>query len=291
MPAETDFFALLRDEKEPVRRIKLTQEVQQSLTSLFAVAGQTLVDPTLEQIPFEGAYRPDEGEVLFIPDFKLPEQVTSALLEPTACEDLKLTNAVLPNIRAVFTGSPDGKSATFQAFKRTQFLSTKGISIILSGDTFRRLDTPGLNIGERVDALFDSERLYFRSYLDARRALDLAEYYREATDKDIATFAALPSVRFADATSLQKNADSWVRRRIAIIQDKGVLEKVAPASIHAAAIAYNVPLNLISDGGNEALLLPDDKKGLKAALKFLDEDYYTGPVSGQQYVSNSKRTL
>ena len=36
---------------------------------------------------------------------------------------------------------------------------------------------------------------------------------------------------------------------------------------------------------------PDDKKGLKALLRFLDEDIYQSPISGNRFQTNSKRKI
>ena len=287
-----NFFALTRDLHNPVRRIKLSRDVQDSLTEAFSLAAARLVNPAVDQIPFDGSYKPDDDEVSFNEPFVMPEVILSAIREPATVEDLRL-GLDAPDIRAIFSGNSDDAQSQvlFQQFQRTQFLTPKGISIILSGDTFKRLTDPGLNIGDEVHLIFRNKRLLFRSFFFARRILTLSDYYREATDKDLESFLAIPSIVFDDPASLQRNADTWVRRRVALIQDSGILRDHAPSAIRAAASAYNVWFETRNEGGQEVLVLPSDKKALKDALRFLDENYYQGPLSGKRYVTNSRRAI
>lgn len=288
----TNFFALVRTAANPVRRIKLARDVQQTLSELFVQAASQMLHEDIEHVPFQGSYRPDESEILVINDFKVPTEIWSALKEPTSCDDLDLGSRELPNIRAIFTGETGEKPwVALQAFQRNQFLTRRGISIVLSGDTFRRLEAPGLSIGEDVDAHFQDNKLFFQSFYAARRVLDLNEYYREATDRDVESFASLPSVSFSHPASLQRNADSWVRRKIALIQDRGILSEHTPIAIHKAAADYGLSVEVQGEGDQAVLVFPDSKKSLKSLLKFLDEDYYSGPVTGAKYLSNSKRTV
>ena len=286
-----NFFALVRHDPDPVRRIRLTHDVQDALSALFMEQAGKLVHPDFERVPFDGHYRPDDSEILSISPFQMPETIWAALREPAACEDLVFGTEAAPNIRAIFTGSFEKKWVAFQAFQRSQLLTRRGISIILSRNTYRRLEEPGLNIEEQVDVFFENDALLFRSFHRAKMILDLSQYYREATDQDLESFGKLPAVYFKDPQTLRVHADTWVRRKVALIQDRGVLTTSDPKVIVAAAREYGLGLSLHNKNGTDALVFPSDKKELKSLLKFLDEDYYTGPVSGSRYISNSKRQL
>lgn len=287
-----NFFALTRDEQQPVRRLKLAREVQVLLSEAFALAAANLLNPDVEQIPFNGSYKPDQDEISYIEGFDMPDEIWAAIREPTSVEELRL-GLDAPNIRAIFTGATDeaARVVVFQQFRKTQFLTPKGISIILDRGTFKRLEDPGLNISDEVHMIYSRERLFFRSFFVAQRILPLSDYYREATDHDLATFAAIPRLTFADPDSFERNADTWVRRRVALIQDSGIMERLSPAEIQKAAEAYRLPIQTKQQDGQEKLVLPSDKKGLKEILRFLDENYYTGPLSGRQYLANSRRPV
>ena len=94
-------------------------------------------------------------------------------------------------------------------------------------------------------------------------------------------------ISVADEMKFVAMADAQVRRKVALIRDHGVLEKAAAATIAGAASKYGLPITVIKG----KIQLPSDKSGLKAALKLLDEDYFTSELTGNRFVSNSKRRL
>lgn len=280
-------FALLRDGEDSVQRVPLDEDARSQATSILKVAANELLSPNLERIVFDGRCRPDTDEILVAPDFSLPASVVAALAEPLACEPVLLARGEpLPRIRAFFTGGRDGNWVAFQAFRPNQFLVRKGLSLLFRQGIFSALETPGINIRDDVDLCFEDGQLVFRSFQVARSILDLSGYFQEATEQELTAFAE--SVRFNDRQRFLRNADSHIRRRVALIRYNGILERYAAPAIVESARSHNIPLGLREVDGAEMLLLPDDKRELKAALKFLDEDYYKGPITGKPYVSNSK---
>ncbi|MEW5929504.1 MAG: Kiwa anti-phage protein KwaB-like domain-containing protein [Gemmatimonadota bacterium] len=279
-------FALMRGE-DVVRRLPLSHEARTEISGILNRAANALSSPELEQIAFDGRCRPDDDEVLTIRNFELPELIRTALGDPLSCEALKLSNHErAPAVRALFTGSPDASRVVFQAFRPNQFLTRSGLSLLFRNDMYSTLETPGLNVRNDVDLVFQNDQVFFRSFQTARSVLDLNNYFREATDDELHAFAA--TVRFDNPASFERNADTQVRRRVALIRYNGILEAFTPSAIHQAAVDHGIPLRIAHDGENEVLVFPDNKKQLKEVLKFLDEDYYRGPVTGKAYVSNSK---
>ena len=82
-------------------------------------------------------------------------------------------------------------------------------------------------------------------------------------------------------------ADSWIRRKIAMINDSKVLEKFSVADI--VKRAAKVGVKIAANGGK--IVLPNDKKLVKVILGFLDEEAYKGPFSKNTYLANSKRQV
>ncbi|HET9233186.1 MAG TPA: Kiwa anti-phage protein KwaB-like domain-containing protein, partial [Candidatus Eisenbacteria bacterium] len=213
----------------------------------------------------------------------------NALQNPLSIQHL--SDEELPAVHGLFTGSSNGKQISLQVFDRRRLLSTSGLSLILHRGTFRKLTDGGLTLDTKLAAAVEENRLYFHSFALARRLFDLSEYFREATDGDLATFVEHKAVLFDDPDSLMKNADSWVRKKVALILQSGILEKERPAKIATTAQKFGLAIEVQTVARRDKLRFPSEKKRLKELLHFLDEDYLTSILTGTNYLSNSKRRL
>jgi hypothetical protein len=86
-------------------------------------------------------------------------------------------------------------------------------------------------------------------------------------------------------------SDSWVRRKISLIQQSGILQNVPINEMKAVAIEFSIPFNTVAEDSGELITIPDNKSDLKKLLRFLDEDYYKSPLSKTKFITNSKRVL
>ena len=82
-------------------------------------------------------------------------------------------------------------------------------------------------------------------------------------------------------------ADTWIRRKIAMINDSGVLAKNSAAKIKR--LAKSAGIDIAVEG--KKIVLPNDKEQLKIVLGFLDEEAYKGPFSKATFLANSKRRI
>ena len=160
---------------------------------------------------------------------------------------------------------------------------------LVNQNTFERLSSFGINILDNVDCVFSSNVLLFSSYFSARQIFDLSNYYRVATDADVSNFINHNQIYVCNQETFESTADSWVRRKIALISDSGILNSLTANQIAEKASEYNLTINLTEQDGSAKLSIPDDKKEIKNILKFLDEDIYRGPLSSATYETNSKR--
>ena len=149
---------------------------------------------------------------------------------------------------------------------------------------------------DKLTAHFHNGTLYFTSYHNTKRFLDLADYYREATDTDLDDFAATDIFVFEDQASFKALADSIIRKKIAPLQKNEVLKDLTVTDIQTVANNFNAELPeehhiaiTVNDDGN--LVIPKDKKQLKELIRFLDEDYVTAPLTKRKCLTNSKQYL
>ncbi len=290
----TNLFALLDDEQTPIRRIPLTDGFQQELGNFFDDQHQRFVG-SRQEIEFTGSYNVDAGEIFRIQNYPLPGAIANALSNPLNCPILNLTEET-HRIKSLFTGiwTDQKKQVRFQVFDAGKLLK-KGWTLIGSGDTYKKLEEPGLILQDKLTALYIDGNLFFISYHNTKRFLDLNNYFIEATDGDLDTFAANELFQFEDQDSFKGNADSIIRKKIALLQKNNVLDNLSVNDIEAVSNEFNQHVGdehkitiAVNDG---KLIIPKDKKQLKELIRFLDEDYVTAPLTKRRCLTNSKKYL
>ncbi len=121
--------------------------------------------------------------------------------------------------------------------------------------------------------------------------LDLTQYYKEATDEDLKEFAKNEIINVDDVTNLVKMSDSWVRRKISLVMQSGILEEMNIEETKGTALLFGIELNTVNVDGRPTLVLPETKVELKKLLRFLDEDYFQSVLRSKPHLSNSKRQI
>lgn len=283
-----NFFVLAMVEDKPkVYRVTITSELQEELDALFLAQEQALRGDDVEEVPFDGSYSADESEILVIKDFVVPAELSAAAAHPLSVAPLDLSVVPLTAVYA-FIGAESGRLLC-QVFDRRRALTNKGLSIINTQGTFKRLVEQGLTLDDRLAAVLDKNTLRFRYFTAARRVFDLGDYYREATDEDLGDFTGSASLCVKDQAAFAAEADTWTRRKIAQILADGILDKVKPRALKKIAASYGIALQLVKVNGSEKILLPEERRELKKLLKFLDEDFFTSDITATRFISNSKR--
>lgn len=284
---------LLNDESEnPVYLLEVEKTTQNAICHTFAEASKPLLLEK-EIVPFDGSYKPNDDEGLCITNFHLPEVIKDAIRNPLGLQTLVYDKNTEIDIRAVFVGERTEAENTeiftvaFQRFRKEQYLSTKKYNLFFDKDTFILEDRWGIGITDNVDCLFTKTDLRFTSYYFARQVFDLSEYYRSATDDEVMSFSGNELLNIPDKAHFQSIADTWIRRKIAAINDSGVLKSNSVNKIKK--MAKNCGLEISVDNGK--LELPSDKKKLKEVLGFLDDEVYKGAFSEETYITNSKRKV
>lgn len=298
MPANnnaiTNLFALLDDEQTPIRRIPLTQGFQQELGTFFNEQQQTFTADK-QIIEFTGSYNVDSGEIFQIENYPLPVAISNALSNPLNNPVLDL-NTEIHRIKALFTGNwtDQQQQVNFQVFDAGKLLS-KGWTLIGSGNTYKKLEEPGLVLQDKLTAHYVNGNLLFVSYHNTKRFLDLNDYYTAATDTDLDSFSENDLFEFEDQDTFKGNADSIIRKKITHLQKNNVLDNLSINDIKTVAkdlnqnVAEEHQINIETSNGK--LVIPKDKKQLKKLIRFLDEDYVTAPLTKRRCLTNSKQYL
>lgn len=285
-----NLFALTNDPAKRIVKFNLSNPVQTDLTR-YIKDQEAVFDEAEQEIAFDGKYKPDPGEVLHIDNYDDIDDLKSAIENPLGVDEVEPTEEFFNEIKALFTGYTNQAGhikVLVQNFDRRKIISTNGLSIFHSANVYKKIEGIGLTVDYKLAATLEEGHLKFFSFHAARQIFDLSEYYKVATDDDVKDFAALDIIKATSTEHLLELSDSWVRRKISLIQQSGILQNVPLNEMKAVAIEFNIPFNTIIEGVTEVIAIPNNKSDLKKLLRFLDEDYYKSPLSITNFITNSK---
>lgn len=115
----------------------------------------------------------------------------------------------------------------------------------------------------------------------------MSDYYRSATDVEVNSFVKSEKLSIEDSVAFRGMANTWIRRKIAMINDSQVLVNYTASEIKMLAAESGIDIDI----KEEAIVIPNDKEKVKVILGFLDEAAYKGPFSQKTYLANSKRII
>lgn len=286
-------LVICADGNDTIMRIEIDVDTQKSICSTFADAVQSL---TAEKgkIEFDGRYKPEQDEILFISNFQLKDEIKDAVRNPIGVAAYEKTNGEYPPIKAVFVGEKADEgdtekfSVAFQRFRKEQYISTSNFNLFWTNNTFRHEKSYGISITDSIDCFYaPDEELQFASFYYARQVFDLSSYYRSATTQEVASFTSNENLCFENAQDFEIMANSSIRRKIAAINDSDVLKKYQAIEIKRLAQKAGILITV----KNQQIVIPNDKEQIKVILGFLDEEAYKGPFSQITFLANSKRKV
>lgn len=289
-----NLFALTDVPGMRILRVPVSQEVQVEITKVFIEQEEQFLSGIEEEIKFDGKYRPEEKELLVIDDFDDVDGLKMAVQNPLNTQELVLSEGVLEGVKALFVGYKDKKEAMrvlLQGFEKKRIISPKGFSIFHAGNTFKRFEGSGLTLDSKLTAVMENDALKFASFHFVRQIFDMSAYYKEATDQDLTNFAQHHALQVVELAEFIKTSDTWVRKKVGLIQQSGILEKYPPSEISAVAKLFSIDLPVTEVAGAQKIVFPKDRREVKRVLRFLDEDYYQSPLTTTKYLSNSKRAV
>lgn len=272
-----------------IKRVPLTGPLQTELQTVFGQQETAFRADRPNEVDFDGDWKPDDDELLVLdstPDADTMLQAVNA--NALALPSIDIANFDGENIRALFVGvGNDGaKRLLVQRFTAQQRLNRR-LAVFLRQNNFQRLTDPAFTIGTNLTCIIENGKIKFSSYSNLRMIFDLTNLYQEATDEDIDNFAAHASLNMADLNAFKGQASQTIRKLIHKIGSEGILDQHSVADIQSKAQEAGLALNV----ANGQIQVPQDQALARQFLRFLDDSLYEAPLSGQRYVSNSKRAI
>lgn len=274
-----NFYAILQDNS--VRSVGLVQPLIPEIQDIFLKKGAALLAQD-DLVEFDGNYRvhEDDDELLYV-TMALPGPVAEAKTNAMGIVPIDITK---DQIKALFWYEDD--TWYFQNFDARRLLRRKRI-LVLSKDTFDELKADAFVVEDMVNAVYKGGKYFFPSYNNANKIFSLSDIYHEATKPELVNFAANAKVSI-DEDWLVNKANSVIKRHISLLIDSKVLDFADTAIVKADALAYDVDITLDADG---KIVFPKNLKICKDVLTFLNEQFYTGPITKKRYRTNNKREV
>ncbi|WP_372529319.1 hypothetical protein [Parvularcula marina] len=238
---------------------------------------------------FDGDWKPDEDELLVLDNSdEVTDVVNAAIGNAVALPRINTTNFENEQIKALITceGAAGAERLLIQRFTGQQLLRRKR-AYLLDGNNFRELDEAAFTLGSSITCIVEDGELKFDSYHNLRAIFDVVDFYEEATDADIDTIAAHASINIPDVDGFKDDATQTIRKLVHKVMNSGVLDAHTSQEIHDRAADTGLTIDLI----NGVLQVPDDKALARQFFRFLDDSLYEAALSGQRYVTNSKRAI
>ena len=277
---------------DEVYRIEVDADTQKNVINTMTQALDKLIEGKTKLV-FDGSYKPNNDEILKIENFQLSDEIKDAIRDPLGEKCFEKENGEFPEIKAVFVGEriEDGETekfnVVFQRFRKEQYISTRWCNLFFDNNTFFQEKRYGISIADGIDCYYTDKELQFSSFYYARQVFDLSECYRSATDSEVDSFTTSSKLSLDNAEAFKGLANTWIRRKIAMINDSQVLENYSASEIKKRAKSVGVEI----DVKDKKVVIPNDKEKIKIILGFLDEEAYKGPFSQKTFLANSKRQL
>lgn len=272
------------------KRVRTSQAVQERLGPLFDGMEAIFFDGIEDEVEFDGGWKPDDSELLIINNnveaLALRDALTQNVL---ALPEIDTANFGNENIRALaVVKSHPGQNPRIliQAFSAQQILNRR-FTLLQEGNSFKQMTENAFAIGTTLNAVIDGNTLKFRSFHNLKKIFDLVEFYKAATDAELANFCGHAKFQVENVEEFKIASDQIVRKLVHAVSASGILDHHDVVTIAGRAAALGVEIDII-DG---RIRMPRDRKDIKLLLRFLDDAVYEGALSQQRYQTNSKRPL
>lgn len=241
------------------------------------------------EVAFDGDWNPDDDEILVLDaTAEANAMVAAASGNVLALPAINAGNFDAENIKALFIGVNTGAGLRLlvQRFTAAQVLSRK-FAVIANNNQFNQITDPAFNLATSLTCIIEGGQIKFESYHKLRAVIDVVEFFAAATDDDIDDFAGHASIVIADVPGLKALVTQTERKLIHKLASSGVLDAHTPQDIQTKANATGLAVNI----ANGQIVFPTDKQEIRRLLRFLDDSLYEAALSGQRYVTNSKRAI
>ena len=272
-----------------VKRVPVNAALQQPLTQLFHQQETAFRADRPNEVAFDGDWNPDDDELIVLDETaEAAAMIAAATGNVVALPLIDTANFEAENIKALFVkkGADGNTILLIQRFTAAQILNKK-FAVFAENNAFRKITDTAFSLATNLTCIVEGGKIKFDSYHKLRAIFDVNEFFAEATDQDIDDFAGHASVEIADVVAFKALSTQIERKLIHKLMTGNVLQDHTPSKIQKMAKKTGLVVTI----ANGKIVFPTGKQDIRRFLRFLDDSLYNAPLTGQRYVTNSKRAV
>ena len=270
-----------------VKEVPLNASAQEDVGDAFAQ--QEAAFRAGDEVPFDQDWLNEGHEIVTAP---IPSTVdVFARIDAgsaTAIDPIDTGN--LDEIRglAMRLGQDAEARVLVQLFAASQSLTRPALlSLLYEGGTYTRLQSPGFRLDDKLVCIAEHGLIKFRSLHNLGRVIDTSAIFSAATDSEVTAFATTYSSIFdiADVIGFVDNSSRNARKYMASLAKTGVLQNHTAQTLQAASAGTNLNISI----NNNRIVMPTRSGEVTELMRFLNDGRYVGPISGNPFITNSRR--
>jgi len=288
-----EFLTIVRNGKNnTIYRLAMEDELKEEMARNFTIPAGKWLDPALQRTAFDEMYSLSDAEIFEIKKFIPPDDLLNAMRFPQEYSEFNPATQGVADIKAIAAVSAKGSDITaiFKAISKTKKLEpAKNLMLVCTRRGYVRQTDPCLTIDDKIVAVYEGGSLFFRSPSSVKKIMSLKDYMKEANDLEMVSF--LESKFETNTEKILAVADTWMRKRFASLMESKLFEERTPLDIYDTAKSFSSELPIELSKDRTKLILPEEKQHIRMILKFLNEEYYKGMLTGKDYQTSSRRPL
>jgi len=287
-PEGIELFMIVASDDEPPRvvRASIGKEVGKFfLENVKHTLERKLAHEDLSLLEYEPLLHPDSESILFDEIRNVPRLVY--ILEEMGRSDLPVFSLDdLGSLRAYAIRLTNGVVA-FKKYSATKLLQkSKFIALLGENGTFTKLKGTAAALDRTIDCLSSAKAVFILSSAAAFESIfDHAEVMVSFVKGHAVELSNLGLVDHAEPLVEHCLNDTYKRKKLfKVLSRPELLKRLKPKDIAAAAKRRKLDIGFDADG--HAII--DSPRRAREYLKLLDEDFFSGEWTGQEYGAHSK---
>ena len=281
-------LALCGDKRDLlVKEVPLSASAQEDVSDAFLRQESKFREG--QEIPFDENWLNEGDEVATAP---IPAEVSvfSKILHSTDTSLAPIDSGNLDEIRglAFKPNNAVRERILIQLFATSQSLNRSSwVSLFFEGDTYTRLESSGFRLDEKLVCIVEDGLIKFRSLYNLSRIIDTSAIFDAATDKEVISFATGCSALFEinDVDGFVAGSNRNARKYMMSLTKSGVLRHHTPQTLQKASDGTGLKIKV----RNGRVVMPTRSREITELMRFLNDGRYVGPVSGDAFITNSRR--
>lgn len=240
------------------------------------------------EIEFCAGYTPSQSEIFTIDGFTDCNELYKYISGEIKATEFNPKKHSADNIKCLFAGNEE--TIILQNFDKKQVLNVER-TLFLSSNVFELSTSIGFNLPDKLAGVVTGNKIRFKSFQNLRKIFNMDKYFREATEEELKQFVLHDKFYKEPGFDIIKVSDTEILTKVALINKISSMDfPISKMKKYAKQVTFDLKI-IKDDKGEEKIVIPTDKKGIKLLLSFLNEDIFKSGITKKTYKSNSKRPI